>query len=145
MCEAEGRAVLGEAVGRAVGHFAAPPKNTFLKPPLQLEWPLIDLIWKFCKNVASAVIQINHKTAKMAMLVVSFEDLKKLAETSPSGYCASHPPLALQRGFKSRRYRKVGFPDTLFFLVSLYLYIHKKGTTFLGPKRGLDGWPNYTP
>ena len=34
MCEAEGRAALGEAEGRAVGYFAAPPKNTFLKPPL---------------------------------------------------------------------------------------------------------------
>jgi len=59
----------------------------------------------------------------MAMLVVWFEDLKKLAETSPSGYCASHPPLALQRGFKSWRYREGGFSDTLFLLVSLYLSI----------------------
>ena len=31
----------------------------------------------------------------MAMLVIVFEDLKRLIETSSSGYCASHPPLVL--------------------------------------------------
>ena len=54
--------------------------------------------------------------AKMAMLVIAFEDLKKSVETSYSGYCASHPPLALPENLESRRYREVWFPDTLFFL-----------------------------
>ena len=72
--------------------------------------------YKFCKNVASAVILYVHKRAKMAMLVIAFEDLKKPVETSYSGYCASHPPLALPENFKSRRYREVWFSDTLFFL-----------------------------
>ena len=72
--------------------------------------------YKFCKNVASAVILYVHKMAKMAMLVIAFEDLKKPVETSYSGYCASHPPLALPENLESRRYREVWFLDTLFFL-----------------------------
>ena len=72
--------------------------------------------YKFCKNVASAVILYVHKRAKMAMLVIAFEDLKKPVETSYSGYCASHPPLALPENLESRRYREVWFLDTLFFL-----------------------------
>ena len=28
---------------------------------------------------------------KIAMLEIAFEDLKRLADTSNSGYCASHP------------------------------------------------------
>ena len=43
------------------------------------------------------------KMAKMAMLVIAFEDLKKPVETSYSGYCASHPPLALPENLESRR------------------------------------------
>ena len=43
----------------------------------------------------------------MAMLVIAFEDLKKPVETSYSGYCASHPPLALPENLESRRYREV--------------------------------------
>ena len=63
--------------------------------------------YKFCKNVASAVILYVHKRAKMAMLVIAFEDLKKPVETSYSGYCASHPPLALPENLESRRCREV--------------------------------------
>ena len=62
--------------------------------------------------------------AKMAMLVIAFEDLKKPVETSYSGYCASHPPLALPENLESRRYREVWFPDTLFFLPFRHRYIH---------------------
>ena len=47
---------------------------------------------QFCKDVASAVILYVHKMAKMAMLVIAFEDLKR---ASSSGYCAPHLPLAL--------------------------------------------------
>ena len=62
--------------------------------------------------------------AKMAMLVIAFEDLKKPVETSYSGYCASHPPLALPENLESRRYREVWFPDTLFFLPFRHRYIY---------------------
>ena len=62
--------------------------------------------------------------AKMAMLVIAFEDLKKPVETSYSGYCASHPPLALPENLESRRYREVWFPDTLFFLPFRHTHIH---------------------
>ena len=61
--------------------------------------------------------------AKMAMLVIAFEDLKKPVETSYSGYCASHPPLALPENLESRRYREVWFLDTLFFLPFRHRYI----------------------
>ena len=61
----------------------------------------------------------------MAMLVIAFEDLKKPVETSYSGYCASHPPLALPENLESRRYREVWFPDTLFFLPFRHRYINR--------------------
>ena len=60
----------------------------------------------------------------MAMLVIAFEDLEKPVETSYSGYCASHPPLALPENLESRRYREVWFPDTLFFLPFRHTHIH---------------------
>ena len=61
----------------------------------------------------------------MAMLVIALiEDLKKPVETSYSGYCASHPPLALPENLESRRYREVWFPDTLFFLPFRHVHIN---------------------
>ena len=76
---------------------------------------------KFVKNVASAVILNVHKMAKMAMLVIRNEGLKRLPETSPPGYCASHPSLALPENLESRRYREVWFPDTPFFVSFPYI------------------------
>ena len=67
----------------------------------------------------------------MAMLVIAFEDLKKPVETSFSGYCASHPPLALPENLESRRYREVWFPDTLFFLPFRHIYINRSNGGFM--------------
>ena len=48
-----------------------------------------------------------HKRAKMAMLVIVFEDLQKPVENFSFGYCASRPPLALSKSLESGRYREV--------------------------------------
>ena len=61
-----------------------------------------------CKNLK--MYTNVHKMAKVAMSVIAFKDLKRLAETSSTGYCASYP---LPEKLECRRY-KCGFQIPLF-------------------------------
>ena len=67
----------------------------------------------------------------------AFENLKRLTETSSSGYRASHPPSALSENLESRRYRELWFPDTQFFLLFNSVIIIYRAPPFSSKTRAL--------